>query len=153
MEQANMSPKSTMKPKLQHTDSTVIADRQAPDAVVATVFYDGGCPLCRREIHHYRRLRGAEHLIWVDLSTDDRMLAVHGLERQAAMARFHVLDASGRWQTGAWAFIELWSHLPAYRWLAYLLRALHLEKILDWVYTRFARWRLQRRCDTASCSR
>jgi predicted DCC family thiol-disulfide oxidoreductase YuxK len=134
------------------TDKSPTAESRSADAVIATVFYDGACPLCIREINHYRRLRGADHLIWVDISNDRGMLAVHGLDRETAMARFHVLDAEGEWQTGARGFIELWSNLPAYSWLARLLRSLHLETMLDWAYTRFARWRLQRRCDNGSCS-
>ena len=41
-----------------------------PDAVAQysepfrpMVFYDGGCPLCRREIAHYRRIDSAERLV------------------------------------------------------------------------------------------
>lgn len=141
-------------PEQQPVDNSISNEnRHASDSVVATVFYDGGCPLCSREIRHYRRLRGADKLVWIDISTDERMLAVHGLERQTAMDRFHVLDASGRWQIGARGFIELWSHLPAYRWLASLVRLLHLGNALDWIYTQFARWRVQRRCDSTRCER
>ena len=112
---------------------------------LATVFYDGLCPLCSREIAHYRRLRGADTLLhWVDITQDEHVLAEYGLQREAAMARFHVRDAAGRWQTGAWGFAELWSHLPAYRWLARSLRTLRLLPLLDWVYSGFARWRVRR---------
>ena len=110
-----------------------------------TVFYDGECPLCRREIDHYRRLQGAGSLDWIDVTRDDAALAEFGLQRQSAMARFHVIDASGHWHTGAWGFVELWRHLPAYRWVATLLTRLHLVPVLDWAYRRFARWRLQNR--------
>lgn len=117
----------------------------------ATVFYDGACPLCRREIAHYRRLRGADRLAWIDIAGVNAPLATYGLSREGAMARFHVLDAAGRWQTGAFGFAELWSHLPAYRWLASTLRSLRLLPLLDRVYVRFARWRLRRACDERSC--
>lgn len=117
----------------------------------ATVFYDGACPLCRREIAHYRRLRSADALSWIDIACDDAALRQHGLRRDTAMARFHVRDAQGRWHTGAWAFAELWSHLPGYRWLAASLRLLRLLPLLDQAYVRFARWRLQRRCGEGSC--
>lgn len=40
------------------------ASTQSRHKGVATVFYDGSCPLCSREIAHYRRLRGAESLKW-----------------------------------------------------------------------------------------
>jgi hypothetical protein len=38
--------------------------------------------------------------------------ASFGIKREQAMRRFHVRDAQGRWQSGAWAFVELWTHLP-----------------------------------------
>lgn len=117
----------------------------------AIVFFDGGCSLCRREIDHYRRRRGADRLLWIDITQDDVMLSTHGLSQEQAMARFHVRDASGFWHTGAWGFVELWSHLPAYRWLASLLRKLRLVGLLDRFYSRFADWRLRRRCDPHSC--
>jgi predicted DCC family thiol-disulfide oxidoreductase YuxK len=115
------------------------------------VFFDGDCPLCRREIAHYRRLRGADGLVWVDVASEHAELERFGLDHAAAMARFHVRDRDERWQTGAWGFVELWSHLPAYRWLARLVRSLRLERLLDAAYTRFAAWRLRRRCDQGSC--
>ena len=33
-----------------------------------TIYYDGSCPLCRREIAFYRRLRATMRLDWVDVS-------------------------------------------------------------------------------------
>ncbi len=30
-----------------------------------TVYYDGTCPLCRREIAFYRRCAGATSIVWV----------------------------------------------------------------------------------------
>jgi predicted DCC family thiol-disulfide oxidoreductase YuxK len=116
------------------------------------VFFDGGCPLCRREIDHYRRLSALGPIEWIDIAIDDDALRNHGLTREAAMARFHVLDTADQWQTGVPAFLELWSHLPVYRWMARILRASRLENLLDKVYVRFASWRLRRRCDNDSCS-
>ena len=117
-----------------------------------TIFYDGQCPLCSREIAHYRRLRGADLLSWVDITRDHQTLAAHGLQFDVAMARFHVRDANGRWQTGAWAFVELWSQLPAYRWLAFTLRALRLLPLMDRVYSIFARRRVRRDCHRGTCT-
>jgi predicted DCC family thiol-disulfide oxidoreductase YuxK len=67
------------------------------------------------------------------------------------MARMHVRDASGNWHTGAWAFAEMWSHLPVYRRLAGFLRATRTLPVLDRAYTVFANWRLKQRCDSAAC--
>lgn len=122
------------------------------DAARPVVYFDGGCPLCAREIAHYRRCRGAERLCWLDVTgAGTQQLARHGLTREQAMTRFHVRDASGCWQTGAWGFAELWSHLDAYRWLARLLHGLHLLPALDAAYRGFARWRWRRRCAAGVC--
>jgi len=128
------------------TDGAIDGKRPA-----ATIYFDGGCPLCRREIAHYRRLRGADRLRWVDIGHAETRLPADGPSRAEAMARMHVRDASGNWHTGAWAFAEMWSHLPVYRRLAGFLRATRTLPVLDRAYTVFANWRLKQRCDSAAC--
>jgi len=54
---------------------------------------------------------------------------------------------------GAWAFAELWSHLPGYRWIAAALRRSRTLPLLDRCYALFARWRLRRLCASGACSR
>jgi predicted DCC family thiol-disulfide oxidoreductase YuxK len=115
------------------------------------VFYDGACPLCRREINHYRRLKGAERLWWVDAARDSGLLERFGLDRERAMAELHVLDGAGRWQRGIDAFQLIWSHLPGYRWLARLVSMLGLRAPLAYAYRRFAAVRYRRRCGTNGC--
>jgi predicted DCC family thiol-disulfide oxidoreductase YuxK len=118
----------------------------------AAVFYDGQCPMCSREIAHYRRLRGAEQLAWIDITQQsEQVMACYGLDIEKAMARFHVCDASGRFHTGAWGFAELWSHLPYYRWLSTLLRKTRLLPMIDRGYSWFAKWRLSRQCSNGLC--
>lgn len=116
------------------------------------VFYDGGCPLCRREIDHYRRLDLSARIQWVDIQSEPEVLAAHGLDLASAMARFHVLGGDGRWHTGAWGFTELWSQLPYYRGLARLVRGLRVEPLLDAGYRVFARRRLAARCRDGVCA-
>ena len=115
------------------------------------VFYDGGCPLCRREIEHYQGMKGAETIRWIDITESSSEMLSYGLTVETAMARFHVLDAEGRWQTGAYGFSEVWSQLPALRWASLLLNRLHLLRAVDWIYTHFARWRLKKRCTGNVC--
>lgn len=97
------------------------------------IYYDGGCPLCRAEIDHYRRCAGAERLDFVDVgrAADAPDLGA-GLDREAALARFHVRDADGRLVSGAAAFARLWRTLPGWRWLGRLvdLRVFGLRPVL-----------------------
>jgi predicted DCC family thiol-disulfide oxidoreductase YuxK len=85
--------------------------------VTATVYYDGACPVCSREIAQYRRARGAENLDFVDVTRCDASQLGPDLTRDAALARMHVRDAEGRMVSGAAAFAALWRSLPGWAWL------------------------------------
>lgn len=124
---------------------------QNPGAFRPVVFYDGGCPLCRREIAHYQRIDSAESLHWVDATNESETLARHGLSLHQAMAELHVLDAAGRWQRGVDAFLVIWQQLPPYRWLAKIVTGLRLRRPLGFVYRHFAAWRYRHRCGTGNC--
>ena len=132
---------------------TVSASHHTPNSEPRpVVFYDGDCPLCRREIAHYRRLDREARLRWVDAAAETEVLAKHGLSVQAAMAELHVLDTAGRWQRGVDAFLVIWQQLPGYRWLGRLVRGLHLRRPLGYLYRHFAAWRYRRRCSAGSCA-
>jgi predicted DCC family thiol-disulfide oxidoreductase YuxK len=137
----------------QHNESAPPVSGSATDpGLLPVVLFDGGCPLCSREIDHYRRLRGADQIQWVDVSTTPNLQWLYGIDTETAMRRFHVRTASGEWLTGAYGFAELWSHLRGYRLLAALVRRLRMLPLLDWGYRRFADWRFdRRRCDADRC--
>jgi predicted DCC family thiol-disulfide oxidoreductase YuxK len=97
------------------------------------VYYDGGCPLCRAEIDHYRRCAGAERLAFVDVARGIPAPALGpDLDRDAALRRFHVRGADGQLLSGAAAFARLWQTLPGWRWLGHLiaLRVLGVRPLL-----------------------
>lgn len=115
-----------------------------------TVYFDGGCPLCRREIAVYRRARGAEALRWCDLSDCPDEALGPGLDRAAALSRLHARDADGTLVHGARAFLLIWASLPAFRPLARLGRLPGVRPALDLAYAFFLRlrplWRPQPAC-------
>jgi len=116
-----------------------------------TVFFDGGCPLCSREIAHYRRLNARSEIDWIDVTREPDRLAVFDLTAEDAMRSFHVMDKAGQMVTGARAFITLWRELPYYRRLAALCEALRVLPLLEWGYRHFARWHFQNRCAKGIC--
>ena len=101
------------------------------------VFFDGGCPLCRREIAFYRRLRGAERIAWVDISGSDADDVAPGLSRCDAMARFHVRLSDGRLLSGGPAFAAVWRKLRVFRPFGLLFQSRAMGWLLDRAYDGF----------------
>ena len=90
----------------------------------ATVYFDGACPLCRREIAHYAARDRAGLLSFADIAADPAPLAAIGVGREDALARLHVRLEDGSVLVGARAFAAIWDRLPRWRVLARALRAL-----------------------------
>jgi 3-demethoxyubiquinol 3-hydroxylase len=109
-----------------------------------TVFFDGGCPLCKREIGLYQRASAGLPIHWLDVSLAETLPA--GLSPEAAMARFHVLlKSSGGEQllSGAKAFTALWRNIPGWRWLGVLGGLPIMVSLLEMVYSFFLHIRPQ----------
>jgi ubiquinone biosynthesis monooxygenase Coq7 len=108
-----------------------------------TVLYDGGCPLCRREIAHAQGLaqrQGDETLCFVDISAADAR-PMPADERKALMARFHVERADGSRLSGAAAFVAMWRRLPGWRWVARLADLPGGLAVMELAYRGFLRVR------------
>lgn len=113
-----------------------------------TVFHDGSCPLCSREIRHYRQLPGAKSIHWVDASQETASLSAAGLSQETAMRRLHAQSPTGEWHVGLDAFLLIWDYLPRYRWLRRLLGNRLSRPVVGRLYNVFADWRYRRRCKT-----
>lgn len=113
------------------------AGKQKPLAV----FYDGDCPLCRREIDFVRDRDERNQLQLINISTADFEATPHGTTHDALMGQMHVRREDGEWVRGADAFREIYGTL-GYRKLIGLSRLPILRTIIDWGYVLFARNRL-----------
>ncbi len=120
-------------------------------APLLTLYYDGGCPVCTREIGFYRRRRGAGNIRWIDLAQCTDAELGEDLSREAAYARLHARLPDGRLLSGARAFAALWQALPAFRLAG---RAAALPGVvhgLEWGYRGFLRLRRLWRREAAAC--
>ena len=106
-----------------------------------TVFYDGACPLCRREIGWYRRRRNDGRIDWLDVSQCADEALPQGLDRPTLLARFHVALPDGRVVSGSSAFAALWLRYPGLRWAGRLARIPPLPLLLELGYRLFLRLR------------
>ena len=120
-------------------------------AMKTIMFYDGGCPLCAREVAHYRRLDRRRRAEYVDINRDRVMLDALGVGLTSAQRRLHVLTRDGLLLDGAFAFAAVWRELPYYRGLADVLSAFKALPLLDRAYDAFAAWRYRRRCTAEAC--
>ena len=117
--------------------------KPAPQEDTLTVLYDGGCPLCQREIAHVQSLaqkQSGSGLSFADISRSDDT-TVSDIERQALLARFHVQRADGSRLSGAAAFVAMWGRLPGWRWLARLAQLPGMLVVFEWSYNAFLRIR------------
>jgi len=104
------------------------------------IFFDGSCPLCRSEIGLYSDRNTAGVLCLVDVSEVNATLP-ETLDREKAMARFHVIAQNGRMLSGAAAFIEVWRHLRGWRWAAKVASLPGLKLVLEYAYRIFLKLR------------
>lgn len=103
-----------------------------------TVWYDGACPLCRREISGLRKLdrRGAIDFVDVSEGQPESCPVSH----DELLARFHAQE-NGRVFSGAAAFAAMWRAIPLLRPMGELARIPPVLWLLERLYRRFLRVR------------
>lgn len=107
-----------------------------PESV--TVWYDGDCPLCRREISGLRRLDRAGRIEFLDVAGAAPISCP--LDPAELLARFHVREG-GQLLSGAAAFAAMWRVIPALRPLGLLARNRLVLAGLERAYVLFLRFR------------
>ena len=109
-----------------------------------TVWFDGGCPLCRREIALIRRLDRRGVIRFEDISTQT---ADCPIDRARLLARFHAQERGQPIVSGAAAFGAMWRAIPLLRPLGELARLSVLLWVFEQAYLGFLKIRpsLQRR--------
>lgn len=114
-----------------------------------TVYFDGSCPLCRREVAWYRKQRGADDIVWKDVSSAKQATLEKDLHPDDAMRRFHVRKSDGKLISGAIAFAELWRNLPAFKLVGSFVGLPLIRNFAEMVYRLFLKVRplMQRACE------
>ena len=108
------------------------ASAAAQASGMVTFFYDGECPVCIREVGHWRKLidgAGGNAAVGIDLVdltkegvSSGGMLKELGVSLDEALGRAHAVDERGRLRTGISAFVPLWARLPGWQYLAMVMR-------------------------------
>lgn len=127
---------------------------------VLTLFYDGFCPLCVREMAQLRQIDKQGALQLVDIQLAESQALYPQIDFSEASRILLALTADGRLLRGldsthaAWSAVGLgyrtaWLRWPVIRWFAdkaYLYFAANRYRISYWLTG-------QARCDNGSCQR
>ena len=109
-----------------------------------TVYFDGKCGLCSKEIRTYQRHAKDGQFNWLDIATDPAPLLALGLSQEMALRRLHATDSSGSIHRGVDAFIIIWRQLPWWHLLATLIALPVIRQLASMAYDRFADYRFAR---------
>jgi predicted DCC family thiol-disulfide oxidoreductase YuxK len=121
--------------KMQYMRCMIAA--KSKSNISTTIWYDGGCPLCVREIALMRWLdrRGAIQFVNVD---DDQVECP--LDRSLLLARLHGSE-NGVMLSGAAAFAAMWRAIPVLRPIGLLARNAVVLRMLERAYVSFLKVR------------
>lgn len=109
-----------------------------------TVFYDGICGLCRREIAHYQRITPQGIFTWVDITADPSVTQHIGISYADGLRALHATDATGKLHVGVDAFLLIWRQMPRWRVLAAMVALPVIRPLASLAYRAFAAWRFRR---------
>ncbi|HVK12859.1 MAG TPA: DUF393 domain-containing protein [Gemmataceae bacterium] len=120
-----------------------------------SVYYDGLCPLCSREIDHYRKRVARGAVEFVDIANSGFDPGPLGLDPVRVQKHFHV-KAGERLYIGVDGFRELWAHVPGFRWLRTLTGlpgVYQASRVLYAVFAWVRPWlpKRKRACTTDRC--
>ncbi|WP_067221461.1 thiol-disulfide oxidoreductase DCC family protein [Marinomonas gallaica] len=112
-----------------------------------TLFYDGYCPLCVKEITLLKRYDTAQRLNLVDIHSDTFNNLYPQIDEHAADRLLHAILDNGQLVTGLDANVAVWQAIGKHKWLkvlrwpvirwfadqGYLLFAKHRHKLSYWL--------------------
>ena len=102
-----------------------------------TVWYDGSCPLCRREIALMARLDRRNAVEFLDVS---RAILDCPIDRSRLVSRFHAREGDNI-LSGAAAFAAMWRAITPLRPIGLAAQNRVILRLLEWLYTGFLRHR------------
>lgn len=105
-----------------------------------TVFYDGACGLCKKEIRLYQRLDKDRRISWIDISQSTATLEQYNIAPLDALYELHVIDGFGRVFTGIEAFLTLWRELAYFKYLAPIVVLPGVKQFARGAYHLFVWW-------------
>jgi predicted DCC family thiol-disulfide oxidoreductase YuxK len=109
-----------------------------------SVFYDGKCNLCSKEINYYQRIAPKNTFNWVDITKTPGELDKFEIKLSDGLRLMHVADSNGNIFTGVDAFIIMWKQIKYWKFLGLFVSLPIVKQIAKLLYQYFADWRFNR---------
>ena len=109
-----------------------------------SVFFDGKCNLCSKEINYYRRIAPKNTFNWVDITKNPDELDRFEIKLSDGLRLMHVADSRGNIFTGVDAFIIMWKQIKYWKFLGLFVSLPIVKQIANLLYQYFADWRFNR---------
>ncbi len=129
------------------------ASHHATDAFAIEVFFDGGCPLCVREINMLRRWDRQQRIRFTDIDAAEFSAEALGKTYEDLMARIQGRLPDGTWIEGVEVFRRLYSAV-GFGPVVWVTRLSVISQLMNLGYRVFARNRLRLtgRCLGQTCA-
>ena len=111
---------------------------------MVTIYFDGKCGLCSREITYYQKIVPDGVFEWADIAHDPGPLIALDIEQADALRRLHGVDDEGRLHIGVDAFLLIWRELSYWHYLGLIVGLPGVRQITGFLYNRFADYRFSR---------
>ncbi|MEP3045444.1 MAG: DUF393 domain-containing protein [Roseibium sp.] len=109
-----------------------------------SVFYDGKCGLCSREIAFFKKRTPKTPIMWFDIARHPEQLEGTGLSQSDALMFMRVRDANGRMHSEVDAFIAMWGQFSGWSLIARLLSLPGVHTLAGRLYRKFAQYRFSK---------
>ena len=108
-----------------------------------TIFFDGGCPLCKREIDFLQSRNKKGYLSFIDINTSDFYIDLkYGITYKQAMERIHALKSDGSVIKDIKVFQEAYNLIDL-GWIYTPTKIPVFDKFIEFIYRIWAKYRLK----------
>ncbi len=105
-----------------------------------TIFFDGACPLCLKEMQHLYRADGLQKICFVDINTEVFEAQYPDIDKESANKILHGKLADGSLILGLDVTCKAWNLVGKGRWISFLRWPI-IKPMADLAYLLFAKYR------------
>ena len=110
-----------------------------------SIFYDGQCGLCTKEINYYKKIAPKNTFIFYDIINNVERIEKLGFNLQEGLLYLHVVNHDNKIKIGAEAFITIWENLKYWRLFAKIIASPPILFLAKIIYKRFSQYRFKKR--------